>query len=106
NSGRNLRRRGGPVFRRRSDIVGGPDYLPAFDSTASHHHGPAARPVVPAAGWIHLWRASELTRRDDHRARQQPAVGQIFEQRAVGHVVHGSYQVAVTTDRTEGLRAV
>ncbi len=43
---------------------------------------------------------------DDHGVFQQAAVVKVFQQRGVGHVEHGSDEVAITTDGAEGLGAV
>src|SRR5258706_12975208 len=92
--------------RRRGDFVALANHLPALQRTAAHQHGPALRPMIAAARGINFWSAPELASGDDHGVREQPPLGQLFEQRAVRHVEHWPHQIAITTDGAEGARAV
>src|SRR5208337_4650529 len=73
-----------------ADLVGGADDGAALDRAAGEQDGPAARVVVAAAGGVDLGGAAELAEGQDQGVLQQPALGQVLEQRRVGVVKVGA----------------
>src|ERR1019366_10153033 len=72
---------------------------PPLPPPPRHNNAPALRPMVAPARRIHLRRAPELAHRQHHRIRQQTAVVQLLQQRAVGHIEHRPHQIAIATNR-------
>ena len=62
-------------------FVGGADDLAVFHAAAADHDRPASRPVIAARVLIDPRRAAELTHPDDRGRLEQPAVGQVGDQR-------------------------
>ena len=57
------------------------DDLPAANAAAGQRHAEYSRPVVAAAGRVHLRRAAKLAHRDHQRLIEQTAIGQVGDQR-------------------------
>ena len=82
------------------------DDAAALHAAAGEVHRPALRPVVAAAGRVDPRRAAELGQVADQRVVQHAALVEVFDQRAVGLVVHRGDDVLHALDRRERLRAV
>ena len=104
--GHEVARLHGPLGGKRADGVARPHDPPSLHAAAGEGAGENLRPVVAAAGGIHLRRAAKLREPGDERVVEEAAIVQIGDQRGIALVVHRADDVFHALDRRERLRAV
>lgn len=84
--GRHFRRGHRAIFRIATDLIRCAHDTAALHAAAGEQNGPALRPVVAAAGRIHLRRASELAQGHHQGRVEQATLVQLFQQGGVAVV--------------------